>query len=158
MRHLNSFIVVRIRGTVDVKREIKDTLKLLRLPRKFHATIVPNDSTHLGMLFKVKDYVTWGPATPEIVKELLLKRGRIIGNRPVTEEFLVKATGMKSIDEVAKALAEGKLKINKIEGLKPVFRLHPPRGGFKKSTKKSIKQGGELGFREDISSLIRRML
>jgi len=155
---LGAFIVVRIRGCVDVRKEINYTLRLLHLPRKFHATLIPDNDSYRGMLFKVKDYITWGPATPELIKELLLRRGRIVGNKPVTEEFLTEATGMKSVDEISKALAEGKLRLKDIKGLKPVFRLHPPRGGFKKSTKKSIGQGGELGFREDISSLIRRML
>ena len=155
---MGAFIVIRIRGTVGVRKEVNYTLKLMHLPRKFHATIIPDDNSYKGMLMKVKDYVTWGPADPDIVKDLLLKRGRTTGNKPVTEEFLKNATGLNSIDEVAKAIAEGSLRLNKIVGLKPVFRLHPPRGGFKKSTKKHITQGGELGYREDIASLIRRML
>ena len=69
---------------------------------------------------KVKDYVTWGPADPELIKELLLKRGKTTGNNPVTEDFLKKKTGLGSLEEVAQAIASGKLKINEIEGLKPV--------------------------------------
>lgn len=38
-------------------------------------------------------------------------------------------------------------------------RLHPPRGGFKKSTKKSVSSGkGILGEHKDISKLLERML
>lgn len=155
---LGAYVVVRIRGTVNIRKEVDYTLKLLHLPRKFHATIIPDDDNYKGMLFKVKDYVTWGPVTPELVKEMLLKRGRIIGNKPVTEDFLKNATKLSSLDEVAEAIASGKLKLKDIKGLKPVFRLHPPIKGFKRSTKKHIRQHGELGFREDISSLIRRML
>ena len=43
--------------------------------------------------------------------------------------------------------------------LSPVFRLHPPRGGFKGSTKKPYSDGGELGYRGPaINELIRRMI
>ena len=37
--------------------------------------------------------------------------------------------------------------------IKPVFRLHPARKGLK-STKKTARQGGDLGFRDDIADLI----
>jgi len=46
-----------------------------------------------------------------------------------------------------------------LPGVKPVFRLHPPRKGFKGSIKKSYRAGGEAGYRgEAINDLIRRMV
>jgi len=152
-----SFILVRIRGIPDVRYDIQETLKRLHLVRKFHATIVPDTKVYRGMIFKVKDYITYGPATPEIVKELILKRGRLIGNKPVSEEYIKKVTGL-DLDTVAKKIAEGSMKLKDIKGLKPVFRLHPPRGGFRRSIKKHITAGGELGYREDIRKLILKML
>ncbi len=153
-----SYIVVRIRGPVDVKSEIGDTLDLLHLTRKFHATVVPDTPSYRGMIQKVKDYVAWGPSTPELVKDILTKRGRLSGSRHLTEEYLLEKSGLKSIGELAEAISSGRMALKDIEGLKPVFRLHPPRGGFKGPTKRSYKTGGELGLREDISSLIMRML
>jgi len=141
-----------------VRRDINYTLNLLHLPRKFHATIVPQNESFKGMIQKVKDYVIWGPADPDLVKKLLLARGRLRGDKPVSEEYLLEKTGLKSLDEVAEALSSGRLTLKEIDGLKPVFRLHPPRGGFKHSTKKSVGMGGELGFREDIASIVERML
>ncbi len=152
-----SYVVLRIRGRVDVRSDIKETLKRLNLHRKFHATIVPDDPSYKGMLFKVKDYVAYGPADPELIKEMLLKRGRLIGNKPITEDYVKSKLGV-SIDELAKRIANGEMKLKDIRGLKPVFRLHPPKGGFKKSTKKHVTAGGELGYREDIKNLIMRML
>jgi large subunit ribosomal protein L30 len=154
---MGGFIVVRIRGRVDVRKDIKETLKRLNLHKKFHATIVPDDPSYRGMLFKVKDYVAYGPADPEIVKKLLLHRGRLVGNEPLTEEYVKEKLKM-SIDELAEKLARGEMKLKQVRGLKPVFRLHPPRGGFKKSTKKHVTAGGELGYREDIAKLVERML
>ncbi|HNR25150.1 MAG TPA: 50S ribosomal protein L30, partial [Methanobacteriaceae archaeon] len=43
-------------------------------------------------------------------------------------------------------------------GLKPVFRLHPPRKGYK-DIKKAFNEGGTLGYRgEDINHLLKRMV
>lgn len=152
-----SFVVLRVRGRVDVRYDIKETLKRLNLHRKFHATIVPDTPSYRGMLFKVKDYVAYGPAKPDLVKELLLRRGRLIGNKPLTEEYIKSKFGV-SIEELSKKIADGELTLSDIRLLKPVFRLKPPRGGFKKSTKKHVTAGGELGYREDIDKLIMRML
>jgi len=154
---MGSFIVVRIRGRVDVRYDIKETLKRLNLHRKFHATIVPDTPSYRGMLFKVKDYVAYGPADADTVKELLIKRGRLIGNKPLTEDYIKSKLGL-SLKELSEKIANGSLKLKDIIGLKPVFRLNPPRGGFRRSTKKHITAGGELGYRDDIKNLILRML
>lgn len=154
---MGSFIVLRIRGRVDVRKDIKETLKRLNLHKKFHATIVPDTPSYRGMLHKAKDYIAYGPADKETVKKMLEARGRLIGDRLLTEEYVREKLGM-SIDELAEKIAKGEMRLKDVKGLKPVFRLHPPRGGFKRSTKKLYSAGGELGYREDISSLILRML
>jgi len=44
-----------------------------------------------------------------------------------------------------------------VPGLKPLFRLHPPRKGYE-GIKRSFKEGGALGYRADkINALLRRM-
>jgi large subunit ribosomal protein L30 len=154
---MGAFLVIRIRGQPDVRYDIKETLKRLGLHKKFHATIVPDTPQYRGMLFKVKDYVAYGPIDAETVKELLLKRGRLVGNKPLSEEFIKEKLGL-SIDELAGKIIDGELKLREIRGLKPIFRLHPPRRGFKRSTKKLVSAGGELGYREDIDKLVLKML
>lgn len=155
---MGAFLVVRIRGTVNVRHDIQDTLKMLRLVRRYHATLVPDTPHYRGMLQKAKDYITWGEPSPELVKELLLKRGRLVGNKPLTEEFVNDALGM-TVDELADKLAKGELKLNKLPAIKPVFRLHPPRGGFKGKIKRHYTVGGELGYRGGaINDLVARML
>ena len=43
-------------------------------------------------------------------------------------------------------------------GIKPVFRLHPPRKGYE-DIRLSVKEGGSLGYRgEEIKDLAKRML
>jgi len=152
-----AYIVVRIRGIPDVRYDVRETLKRLRLHKKFHATIVPDTPAYRGMLFKAKDFIAYGPADKDIVKEMLLKRGRIVGNKPLTEDYVKKEFSM-SLDELADKLAKGEVRLTDLKNVKPVFRLHPPRGGFKHSIKKLVQAGGELGFRDDISDLIQKML
>ena len=51
--------VIRLRGAVKVRREINDTLKMLRLHHVNHATIIKNSPSYLGMLQKAKDSVSY---------------------------------------------------------------------------------------------------
>ncbi len=149
--------VIRIRGRVGVPPDVKKTLELLRLHKKFHAVIIDDRPSYLGMLRKVQDYVTWGEIDAETLALLLRRRGRLRGNKKLTDEYVQKY-GYSSIEEFAKAVIECKAKITDIPNLKPVFRLHPPSGGFKGSTKLHYKAGGELGYRGPaINELIRRM-
>ncbi len=158
------YAIIRIRGRVDVPPDVDYTLKLLRLHKKFHCVIYPADQPGLkGMLQKVKDWVTWGEIDYDTLVELLKHRGRTLGNKPLTDEFIdnhLSRYGIRGgIEGLAKALFEGKVKLHKLELVKPVFRLHPPRGGFKRSTKRPFHDGGELGYRgKSINELIRKML
>ena len=45
------------------------------------------------------------------------------------------------------------------EGVLTTFNLAPPRGGFeRKGIKKTVNQGGAIGARKEIDSLLKRML
>ncbi len=150
--------VIRIRGRVGVSREVKDTLKMLRLHRKNHAVIIDDRPSYLGMLKKVVDYVTWGEITPETLALMLRRRGELVGGKKLTDEYVKEKLGLNSIEELAQAIFEGKINLKDIPGLKPVFRLHPPSRGFRGSIKKHYKAGGELGYRGlAINELIKRM-
>lgn len=74
---ISSQVLVRIRGQIGVKGNISMTLKYLNLFKKFNATIIPYNDKYEGMIKKTKDYITWGPLTPELAKELLLKEVRL---------------------------------------------------------------------------------
>ncbi|RLF65853.1 MAG: 50S ribosomal protein L30 [Thermoplasmata archaeon] len=151
------YAVIRIRGIIGVRRDIQETLRHLRLVRKYHCVLVPNDETHMGMLRKAKDYITWGEVDLETLEELIRKRGRLIGDKPITDEYAQKI-GFENVRELAKALIEGKVRYKDLPDVKPVFRLAPPRGGFR-STKRPYKVGGDLGYRGSaINDLLRRMM
>ena len=151
------FAVIRLRGTIDVRREIKETLKMLRLHRINHCVVVDETPAYRGMLQKVKDYVAWGEIDAETLALLLKNRGRLKGNRKLTDEYVRETTGYENIDEFAKAVIEGKASLRDIPDLKPVFRLHPPRKGHR-GIKAHFGYGGELGYHgEKIKELIYKM-
>jgi len=154
------YAIMRIRGRVDIHPKVEATLRMLRLVRKFHAVLYPKCPTIDGMLEVVKDWVTWGEVDKETLKELITKRGRLVGGRPLTDNVVKKVFKVDDLDELVNSLVEGKILWHKYdEYVKPVFRLHPPRGGFKGSIKKPYKTGGELGYRgREINELLRRMI
>ena len=152
-----AYLVVRIKGQVDVPYWATTTLKLLKLEKKFRATIIPAKDNTLGMLNKVKHYVSWQEIDPALTKELLDKKGRKAGYKKITNEDLAEI-GFKSIDELANSLAEGKTSLSKLKPLKPWFALAPPRSGFKRSTKKLYGQKGILGQNKELATLVRRMI
>jgi len=155
------YAIIRIRGIPDTPYDIEHTLRLLRLVRKFHCVLYPDTPSIRGMLHKVKDWVTWGEIDRETLILLLRRRGRVVGNKPLTDDYVKAKLRLSSIEELADKLLSGELQFHKLDsyGIKPVFRLHPPRGGFKKSTKKPFGAGGELGYRGPaINELLRRMI
>ncbi|MHA1268731.1 MAG: 50S ribosomal protein L30 [Candidatus Helarchaeota archaeon] len=152
-------IVIRIRGSVNVRKEVEDTLRMLGLYRVNHAVIIDNRKEYLGMLQKVKDYITWGEITLEILVKLLKKKGMIEGRKKLTDDFLQKYTEFKSIEELAEAIFSNKIDIKSIFKLKHVFRLHPPKGGHDGKIKRPFKAGGSLGNRgEKINDLVKKMI
>ncbi|MBI4257880.1 MAG: 50S ribosomal protein L30 [Thaumarchaeota archaeon] len=152
-----SLIVLNIRGTINIPKPIKDTLANFRLDRRYTATIVPDTPVVRGMLSKAKNYVAWCPAAPALVEKVVEKRGRSVGKKPLQTEDL-SALGFKNMKVLAKAISDGKLVLGKTEGVKPVFRLSPPRGGFRRSTKRMRSEGGVLGENPDLPKLIEAMI
>ena len=150
------YLVIRIRGTTGVKQPIASTLEMLRLNRISHAVLVEENPSYEGMLQKGKDYITWGEVDLETLTELVEKRGRLVGGARLTEEYLSENTDYSTFEELANALLNSEIKAQDIN-MKPVFRLHPPRKGYK-GIRHSVNEGGSLGYRgEDINNLAKRM-
>ncbi|AXV38289.1 MAG: 50S ribosomal protein L30 [Methanobacterium sp. BRmetb2] len=148
---------IRVRGTAGVNKDINDTLLMLKLNRINHAVLIPENPSYQGMLVKSKDYITWGEIDEESLSQLIKERGELIGGNKVTDAYLKENTDYSSIMDLSKALLESKVKLEDVN-IKPVFRLHPPRKGYE-NTKKSFKEGGSLGYREDqIKDLIKKMV
>lgn len=151
--------VVRVRGTVNVTRDVATTLSKLRLLRVNSSTLVRLTPSIEGMLQKAKDYLMWGRIDKNTLRLLLLKRGRLPGNKRLSDENLLRYTRYKSLDELVEAVWVSDSPSQALKPVKPVFRLTPPKGGFKKSVKKPVKKGGILGdWGERINSILKRMV
>jgi len=154
---VNAYLVVRIKGQADVPYWATTTMTLLKLDKKYRATILPAKDNTLGMLNKVKHYVSWVELDADLAKELIDKKARKSGYQKITPADL-KEIGFSSTDELASALADGKAILSKIKLLKPLFALSPPRYGFKRSTKRLYGQKGVLGQNKDLGTLVRNMM
>lgn len=157
MRRVGKLAVIRIRSGIKAREEVRETLGLLGLTRVNHCTIIDDDPPHRGMLQAAKDFITWGEIKPEVLEHLLRKRGRLPGDRHLTDELVRAGTKFSSIGNLAAAICSGEAGPNALPGLKKVFRLHPPRKGYK-TTKRPFRDFGALGYRgEGINELILRM-
>ena len=99
-------------------------------------------------------------ATAEAVEELIRERGRLIGDKPVSDADVKAETEHKSIAAFAAAIASGEATVKDMPSLKRVFRMHPPRGakGWG-GIKRAFTIGGALGNRGSaITDLAQRML
>ncbi len=128
--------LIRIRGTVGVRKDIAETLKRLNLPHVNNLSLVRADLATMGMIKKCKDYITYGEISEETLAKILKKQNK--------EEGAVKE------------LIEGSRNIK--EALEIPVRLHPPRHGYE-GVKRPYGHGGSIGYRGNaINELINRML
>ena len=144
VKNSGKIAVILVRGLVDVKTTIKDTLKMLHLTRKNNCIVITDNEVNRGMVKKAKDYITWGEIDPDTFKELVEKRG---------EEFKQRLTDGKQ------KYPFRFLEVND-KKYKRYFRLNPPRKGFgRKGIKMPFNKSGALGNRQEkINDLIKRML
>lgn len=68
--------VIRIRGNNKIRADIKDTLSMLKLYKKNSCVILQATPSIMGMIFKIKDYVTWGEIDDDTLKALEEKKGK----------------------------------------------------------------------------------
>jgi|SRR3989338_3710431 len=156
---MSKLAIIRLRGITGVRKEIKTTMDLLRLYNKHHLVILENSVQNIGMLKKIKDFVTWGEINEETFKELLKKRARLPGNMLLTEQYLKEKTQL-SMDDFTKEFFSSKIQLKHVPGLKTFFRLKPPIGGFEnQGIKLPFSMNGSLGYRgAQINILIKKML
>jgi large subunit ribosomal protein L30 len=151
-----AYLVVRMRGTVNVPYWADTTLESLNLAKKFRATIVPESTEYSGMLNRIRQLVAWCRVDHETVKGLLDKKARKTASETLKESDLSKEYG--SLDKLASDIANDAVVFSKLNGIKPWFALNPPRGGFKKSIKKQTTQNGVLGENKLLIDLVKKMM
>jgi large subunit ribosomal protein L30 len=150
--------VVRVRGIPTASSDVRRTLDMLHLCRTSHATLLDDRPAYIGMLRTAQHYVTWGEITKETLATLIKEKGRLMGDKKLTDEYAQKA-GYKTLDDLAEAIYKAEVDYKSLQNVKPVFRLHPPSRGYRGQVKKSYRMGGATGYRgEAINDLIKRMI
>ncbi len=149
-------VAIRLRGEVKMDRTVKDALEMLKLTRINYCSLLDDGATYSGMLYKVKDFITWGEVDAEDVALLLKNRGELVGGEKISDSYMSERTEFKSIEDFANKFVNFKADLSGVPRLRPFFRLHPPRGGHG-GIKRSAAEGGALGRRTNMKELIRKM-
>jgi large subunit ribosomal protein L30 len=150
-------LVVNLHGLINTPREARRALIEMQVERKFSATVVTDDPQTMGELKRCKDYVAWSPVDQELLSALLKSRGKVSETR-VLDDKALKDLGYKKHEELAGAMMKEGKRLSAVEGLRPFFKLSPPRGGFKVSTRRQARQKGVLGKNDKLPEIVRRML
>ncbi len=149
---------MNLRGLVNTRTPVKTTLEQLSIARRFNATIVPDNRVYRGMLNISKEHVAWCKLDGALAQKLLQSKSERSTGVRLTEGEMKDSKDYNSFLDLAKGLESGKAKLSDIEALRPFFRLSPPRGGFRRSTRRQFRDGGVLGQNEDLPKLVERML
>jgi large subunit ribosomal protein L30 len=175
------YLVVRMKGTVNVPYWARITLESLSLNKRFRATIIPENAQTLGMLRKIKEFVSWTSVDTEFIREFIEKRGRSSSSRllsaadsaaPAADSAAPdnpngqindnntenKESQNVDLSKIVSIISQNELYLSKISGIKPWFALNPPKGGFKRKSKRSYSQAGILGENKELVSIVKRMM
>ncbi len=156
---MGKLLVVNLHGLINVPRAARETLVQLGIGRRFAAAVVGDDPVSKGSVRLCKDYVAWAPLDAELLASLLKSRGRVSNAKALDDEAL-KAMGFKTYADLAQAIIKGETAetLSSVRGLKPFFGLSPPKGGFKRSSRRQFKEGGILGENPRLPEIVRRMI
>lgn len=136
-------IAIRISGLVEMPQAAQETLFRMRLRRKYSAVLLQSTPANLKLLQNVRNFIAYGDIDSQTLALLTEKRG--------VSKDKKKVDAKKVLESLEKKGLEG-------SGLKPFFRLHPPRGGIDSKIHYPIRDGVLGDNKKDINALVRRML
>ena len=155
---MGKLLVVNLHGLINVPRGTRETLIQLGIGKRFAAAVVGDDPVSKGSVHLCKDYVAWAPIDADLLAEMLKSRGKVSNSKVLDDEAL-KAMGFKTHADLAQAIIKGETTDRlSSKGLKPFFGLSPPKGGFKRSSRRQFREGGILGDNPQLAEIVRRML
>ncbi|HYC11393.1 MAG TPA: hypothetical protein VEC02_01875 [Nitrososphaerales archaeon] len=150
-------LVVNLHGKINSSTPVRKALCELKVERKFSASLVPDDPATLGTLKLCKDYVAWAPTDAKLIAVLLEKRG-MVSERARLDAHALTGMGFKKHQELADKMLKEQLRLSQVQGVRPFFRLSPPRGGFRVSLRKQFSEKGMLGSNPKLPDIVRRMV
>jgi large subunit ribosomal protein L30 len=136
--------IIRISGMVKVPKEVQETLYRIHLRKKYAATLLNPSPEVTKLLYKIRNYVAYGPIDKKTLLNLIKSRAQPIDkSKKIDPEKVVEQLDKKSLKSL---------------GLKPFFRLHPPRKGIESKKHFGVRKGVLGDNKEKINELIGRML
>ena len=136
-------IVIGISGLVEVPKKIQETLFRMRLRRKYSAVLIKPTFQNLAMLKKIRNFIAYGDISKEMLSALLEKRAASVDGKKIDVEKVIEQLEKKDLESL---------------GIKPFFRLHPPRKGIDSKLHFPIRKGVLGDNKGKINDLVRRML
>lgn len=136
-------IVIRISGMVNMTRSAEETLFRMRLRRKYCAILLEDNEFNRKLLQKIRNFVAYGNIDDKTLKELVEKRGRGLKGKKFDFEKVLKGIGKEKLSAL---------------GIKPFFRLHPPRGGIESKKHFGVGKGVLGDHGNKIGELLGRMI
>ena len=150
-------LVLNLRGKIDSTDAVRQALAELKAERKFTATVVADDAPTVGMLKACKDYVAWAPLDSKLLANLLKARGMVSESKKLDQDAL-KALGFKKYEDYADKIMKDGVRLSAQKGIRPFFRLSPPRGGYRLSSRRQASEKGILGNNPKLAELVGRMV
>ncbi|KAH0790246.1 60S ribosomal protein L7-2 [Histomonas meleagridis] len=158
-------LVIRIRGLNGIDPRTRKILQLFRLRQRLNAVFIRINKATLEMLKRVESYVAYGYPSPEVVRQLIFKRGyaNVNGQRlPLSTNDIVYATlgkfGIESVEDVAHEIYTCGPNFTVANRFLWPFQLNTPKGGFRQPRRHYV-EGGDYGNRENlIDQLVLRMI
>jgi large subunit ribosomal protein L30 len=143
-------IAVRISGLVEIPQKVNESLFRLRLRRKYTSVLLLPTRENLLILKKLRNTIAYGVIDTKTLGALVAKRGQLIDKKK-------KLNAESVVTEILNQEKKGKLDLSAL-GIKPFFRLHPPRGGMDSKVHFPIRKGVLGDNKEKINDLVGRML
>jgi large subunit ribosomal protein L30 len=150
-------LIVNLHGAINSSGPVRKALEELKVERRFSASVVPGDEPTLGTLKLCKDRLAWAPVDAPFLAALLKKRGMVSTTKHLDSAAL-KALGYKDYEELAAKMVKDGMRLSALEGVRPFFRLAPPKGGFKRSMRRGWNERGLLGGNPKLAELVGRMI
>lgn len=136
-------LVIRISGDVKIPSTVRETLFRMRIRRKYAAVILHDSKDTRALLDSVRNFVAYGEISDATLENLVEKRGQSVGKNKIDVKKAITALKANRVDE---------------SGIKPFFRLHPPRGGIDTKKHYGVAKGVLGDNKEAINKLVERML
>jgi large subunit ribosomal protein L30 len=154
---MTNILAVNLHGLINTPGPVRETLIELGIGKRFAATVVRDDSATMGAIKLCKDYVAWCPVDEALLSSLLEARGKLSSVKRLDAPAL-KALGYKDHADLASKMLKQEMSLSSIPGMKPFFGLSPPKGGFKRSSRRQFREGGILGENPKLPDIVRRMI